>query len=612
MRQTTAHQLALLLLGALLFSFNLGGFDLWPADEPRFGLVAREMLQSGNFQVPTVNDEPYYEKPPLYFWFEAAVAAPFGEVTAWSARMPSVLAALLVVLLTYRLALAQYDPRTAFWAALILLTTQRFWWQARTAQLDMLLTACLMVVLYALWHWHHDRNRNWLAVIYAALTAAMFTKGPPAPVFFLLFIFVFYGGQRDTRRSLHWGIGLVGVMLLTAAWYIPARFAAADTAAQAVESGVAGNLFRNTIGRALLGVSKAQPPWYYLVNLPVDWLPWSLTIPWTIPWLWRNRRRGEAMRFNLAWTVPAFIVFSIFIGKRAIYLLPIYPALAILVARAVIALVDADRPRLRRGIAIVWGVALAAIGAASFALPFTEHAYLATCGVYGFGIVTLLLGIGALATAYLSLGVRTLHELMAATMIPLTLVVAAFVLPAVNQVKSAASITQPVREAVRAGEDPRVYSIGFSREEYVFYAEHPHVPVLTDLLDMGEADFLESAKLQSRLRKTLEDAVEDVPIADFQHITPEERRTLRAAIQQAERELELPQEKIDRFEQALTLAIAEWVDDFIAPGPAYAFIQEEDFRWFITYASDFAYTVVRHEDVGSRAVLLLRNGAGRG
>ena len=76
-----------------------------------------------------------------------------------------------------------------------------------------------------------------------------------------------------------------------------ARMAVAETSQQAVESGIGGNLFRNIIGRFFLGVSKAQPSWYYRVNLPVDLLPWGLFLPWSVSWVWRHRRDGKACAF---------------------------------------------------------------------------------------------------------------------------------------------------------------------------------------------------------------------------------------------------------------------------------------------------------------------------
>jgi 4-amino-4-deoxy-L-arabinose transferase-like glycosyltransferase len=116
------HLPLLALLAAVLFSVNLGGYDLWPADEPRYAQVAREMLDSGNWLSPTVNGESYLEKPPLLFWSQALVSLPFGDINECTARVPSALSGIVVLVLTYLLARGLFGAQTAFYAALFLLT----------------------------------------------------------------------------------------------------------------------------------------------------------------------------------------------------------------------------------------------------------------------------------------------------------------------------------------------------------------------------------------------------------------------------------------------------------------------------------------------------------
>ena len=111
----------LLALAAALFIANTWGYDLWPPDEPRFAEVAREMMQSGNYLAPTVNNLPYKEKPPLLFWAISAASLPFGDVNEFTARVPSALGGVITVLLTYLLARRLYGQKIAVWSALILI-----------------------------------------------------------------------------------------------------------------------------------------------------------------------------------------------------------------------------------------------------------------------------------------------------------------------------------------------------------------------------------------------------------------------------------------------------------------------------------------------------------
>ena len=115
-------------------------------------------------------------------------------------------------------------------------------------------------------------------------------------------------------------------------WLVPARASISDEIGTEVQAEIGGNLFRQTVGRFFLGVSHFEWPWYYLENLPVDLLPWTLFLPYALLFAWRHRRAGQSERFLLAWTVPALIFFSISLGKRALYLLPLYPAFAILLS----------------------------------------------------------------------------------------------------------------------------------------------------------------------------------------------------------------------------------------------------------------------------------------
>ena len=116
LRSSAGPLLALVAFAAFLFALDTSQHDLWPPDEPRYAQVAREMLESGDWLVLRVNGEPYLEKPPLLFWAIAAVSVPFGDITETTARIPSILAGLGTVVLTYLIATRLFGRRTAWWA----------------------------------------------------------------------------------------------------------------------------------------------------------------------------------------------------------------------------------------------------------------------------------------------------------------------------------------------------------------------------------------------------------------------------------------------------------------------------------------------------------------
>jgi len=610
MNTTRWHIPVLLGLATLLFFTNLGTHDLWPPDEPRFAEVAREMLGSGDYLAPHVNGQPYKEKPPLLFWAIAAASAAAGEVTAFTARLPSALAGLIVVLCTYALAARLYGARVAFWSGLVLATTSRFWWQARVGQIDMLLTACLAVALLCFLLWQDARRTRWLVAFYAAAAVAVYAKGPVGIVFPLLMIFAFYWRQKDERRETHWLIGTLAVAALIAVWLIPARMAVADVATESASASIASNLFRQTIGRFFLGVSKAQPPWYYVKTLVVDLMPWTLFLPWTLPWVWRRRREGPAMRLLLSWTLPALVFFSICVGKRAIYILPLFPVFAILIARSVLDLMDGERHAWRKRTALVWGVGLVGLGLAPLAIRLTEYReawspdlLIVSLAAFGFA--------GDTFHRAFKTEVRTLHATMACHFAGLALLCTLFIFPAANPYLSARAFCAPLRGLSEAGQDYRLYSVGFSREEYVFYAKHFHEPVLMKPNAPPDVDIEAVARIHGRLRKALEDPVAAVGIASFESVTEAELAALRAVVDAAVVEGGVDPDLAAAYRDGLRSEMAEFAAKFERPSPAFLFVREDAWRLLLPhYPHAPRYRVVRHAQVGRRTVLLMANTVG--
>ncbi|HEY3567432.1 MAG TPA: glycosyltransferase family 39 protein [Thermoanaerobaculia bacterium] len=110
-RTTAPGALLVLVLAAIVLAWNLGGYDLCAPDEPYFGEGAREMIADGHWMVPRVLGEVTTDKPPLFFWLIALVSLPWGGVSAWTARLPSLLAALGTLALTMRLARRWWGER---------------------------------------------------------------------------------------------------------------------------------------------------------------------------------------------------------------------------------------------------------------------------------------------------------------------------------------------------------------------------------------------------------------------------------------------------------------------------------------------------------------------
>lgn len=611
MRNSKLQIAALLAFSGALFFINIWAYDLWPSDEPRFGQVAREMMQSGNYVAPHVNGLPYKEKPPMLFWLIALASAPFGDVTELSARAPSALAAMAAVLLTFLLAARLYGRRVAFWSGVILATTSFFWSEARWVRTDMLLTAFMTAALYAFWRWHESRRRVFLVAFYLAVAGGLLTKGPPALVFPGLLIAAFYWRRKADRRRTHWLIGFAAACAVVLAWFIPARMAIAGGGE--VQTQIGGEALRQIIGRVFLGVSHMQPPWYYLLNVPYFLLPWALFLPWVLPWVWKRRGEDEKMRLLLAWTVPAFIFFSLILGKRGVYVLPLFPALAILESRAVLDLIDGAHAAWRRRTGYVWASLLILVGLAPLAVIFTEYADVWTPWTFAFSGCTVAFGAWTFWSSRKSGGKR-LHIQMAAQFGVVCVLAALILMPAANAYQGASTICRPLARLSDAGAEYRLYTIGFSREEYIFYARHFHTPVLTELIPVDtahEISMMDMARQQRTLRKAVAKAVDAVPVANIESPNPAEIDALRAAVHEAVAGAEVETELAGAFEVGLRKTVTDFAREFEQPTPAYVFIMKEDLKWLLPLYPRFAnYKVVDARPVGRRDMILLANAAG--
>jgi 4-amino-4-deoxy-L-arabinose transferase-like glycosyltransferase len=320
---------AFFLLGfcLLLFSFGLGKRDFWSPDEPRYAGVARNLLRSGDAIVLTENGRPYPHKPPLYFWVLAISALSGGGLDEVTARIPSVLFACATVFLTWRLGSLLFQSRAGLLAALCLATCQRYFLEARWVHIDLLLTLLILVALTAAWRGlATGRGGSW-ALAYSAAGLGCLAKGPIALALPAAGLLTFLASARELSRlrETRWFWGLPLALLPVGAWL--GAFAW-RTGMQADEV-VGTQVFR----RLLEGLHHPRPVHYYLVSLPLEFLPWTLFLPAafrvTFPGAERFPRRP--LLFLYGWILGGFVLLSLVAEKRPSYLLPLFPPLALLV-----------------------------------------------------------------------------------------------------------------------------------------------------------------------------------------------------------------------------------------------------------------------------------------
>lgn len=581
-----------------------------PPDEPRYAAVSREMFEAGRYLVPTLNGEAYKEKPPLLFWASGLLAHLFGDVNTWAARIPSAAAATVIVLLTASLARQLFGVRVAWLAGLVLLTTARFWWEARVGQLDMLLTMFVTLGIYALWQWEQSRRTGYLFLLYGALAGGMLTKGFPALIFPLLLIVAFYWGRPEDRRGLRLGWGMLAVLAVFLLWAIPSRLMASGLeTVSGSETSAQQEILKQTIGRFLLGVSKAEWPWFYVQNLVKDLVPWTLLLPVALPIAWRARKESPAMRFLWAWILPAFVFFSISVAKRETYILPLYPPFAILMAYGLEVAMERMANPTRARFLLFWGVALI-VGA--FAPWFLIDAPWQTLGVpaaLAWCGVVVACGLDSLRRAASGKNCDLSQIIAAHTMLVLLLGTVCL-LPAMNPKYSVREFCAPIASAAQRGEDFDLYSLALFREELLYHGRHQQQVVLMEVLDLGHESSLAELKAQADLRSRLRKWMGQVTLSDAAEAAADNQRKLEEALQgfiaaypdRAEAEMLL---------RALRAELDKFQTSFSAARPALCFVEERDWRWLRAVEPDLAaWRVLRERRMSSNTLLLLGNSGG--
>ncbi|MCC7051808.1 MAG: glycosyltransferase family 39 protein [Gemmatimonadaceae bacterium] len=438
-------------------------------DETRYAAVALEMLQRNDWLVPHLNGATYSHKPPLLFWLVAAGWKVFGVSEAW-ARLVGPLAGVVALALLTALARAlwPHDARTRGWAPVI--TVGALLWAAfgTLFMFDTLLACCALLALLGIVHAVEHGNRRGVFYLAAGITLGVLSKGPVILLHVLPVALAapWWATPRADRRWATWYVSLLGGLLLGVCgallWAIPAGVAGGAEYQRAIFLG-------QTTGRIANSFAHRRGIWWYLPLLPALLFPWFL---WPESWralsALRQAPRDAGVRFCVAWAGAALVLFSLVSGKQVHYLVPIVPAVALLLARGLSQREAASfgRPWLVALVLLLLGAAVIAVGVTPLGdrVLWWPHATVA----WGWALVPMA------AAVMLVLWVRGRITRNAAVH---TLAVSTTVLLAALQLAIARQATVPydtapmaaaVRTALRAGRP--VAMLGSYHGEYHFPA----------------------------------------------------------------------------------------------------------------------------------------------
>jgi 4-amino-4-deoxy-L-arabinose transferase-like glycosyltransferase len=343
--------LLVLALGALLYLPGLGREILRHPLEAKYAMAAREMVRGGPWLVAHLFGQIYPDKPPLYFWATAAVAElRGGRLDEVSARLPAVAGALATLALTLALGNALFGAPVGLVSAAVLATSGLFFWYARQGHPDQFLIASVTLACLGLWRGFTEppgpRRSAWVALAYAAMALGAMSKGLLGLVLPLLAGVVYLaltGPLAAVPRRLGLWPGLPVFVAVVLGWYGPA-----------VARHGTGYLRETLVHQQVERYARSwvhHGPWYqYFGDFAAGFMPWSLFAPGAVALAWlswreaRSRLRDARVAaapprdgapapflFPLGWFVAGFVFFSLSTGKRTAYLLPLYPAAALLV-----------------------------------------------------------------------------------------------------------------------------------------------------------------------------------------------------------------------------------------------------------------------------------------
>jgi 4-amino-4-deoxy-L-arabinose transferase-like glycosyltransferase len=339
---------------------GIGVRKLQHPDEGRYAEIAREMAATGNWMTPRLNGLKYFEKPPFQYWVTAAAFDTFG-VSEWTARLAPALAGLLTVVIVGVTATRLDSPIVGAYAALVQAGSVLPFALSQLLTLDAVLTMWLTLALCAFLLAQRDglghaTQRNWMLVAFLAAAGATLTKGLVALVIpgGTLVLYSLLTRDGGPWKRLHAGPGLALYLLLTVPWFVAVSRANPEFAQFF--------FIHEHVERFLTTEHRRTGGWYYFIPLLVTGL-----LPWFLPWLWTLRRswRDAAPmanafswpKFCLVWAAFVFAFFSLSGSKLPSYILPLFPALALVMGRQLAAVASPRLAALTLPLALLASVA---------------------------------------------------------------------------------------------------------------------------------------------------------------------------------------------------------------------------------------------------------------
>jgi 4-amino-4-deoxy-L-arabinose transferase-like glycosyltransferase len=527
MKQGTSprNRTDLLLLVAFcgfLFFYGLGAFGLVGADEPRYAKVAREMLDRSDWVTPTLQGQPWLEKPVLYYWQAMLSFRAFG-ITAQAARIPAAFDTALLVAAIYFF-LRRFRPGSELEGTLIVASCAGVIGFAHAAATDMPLAACFGIALLGWYAWYESERKVYLATFYIFLALGTLAKGPVAPALAAVIVFLFAAVKREWSAILRtlWVPGVALYFAVTLPWYIAAQLRNPEFFRVFI--------LEHNLARFSEDVyHHRQPFWFYLPVFLLAMTPWTIGLIFALAervrLIWAEGKQAFSSSedswglFLFIWMLVPVMFFSASQSKLPGYILPAVPAGALLVVEYLagregkfLNVENAEvSPRSQVGrklpplFAAAHGIlcGLLVFAALCTASVVMNHRLLRGTGTYVAAAVGSVFALGIGTALFSRAGLRLLSR---ATMVAVVVSVAAlirFAAPVIDATQSARPIAESIQSFSHEPVPIALYHVKRAQEYGLeFYLNRPakkyedgNVPAAAHLLVAAQGTQLQVAQL---------------------------------------------------------------------------------------------------------------------
>lgn len=323
---------------AVIWFANLEYRTLIKPDEGRYAEIPREMVASGDWVTPRLNELKYFEKPPLQYWATATAYTVFGE-HQWTSRLWTGLTGFAGILLVWFAGLRLFGREAAGYAALLLSSSLLYVLMGHINTLDMGVTFFITLGIVGLLLGQSEagdekKRRNWMMLAWSGMALAVLSKGLMGIILPGAALFIYCLVQRDfsVLKRMHWLPGLAVFAVITVPWFVLVMKANPEFFERFF-------IYEHYTRFTTKDLGRYQPWYFFIPILLAGALPWTVLMFDSMWRTVRNSRLPERMfnsrRFLLVWAVFVYVFFSISGSKLPSYLLPMFPVLALLMGKRI-------------------------------------------------------------------------------------------------------------------------------------------------------------------------------------------------------------------------------------------------------------------------------------